>query len=150
METQGTAEAGGRAAAAPGRAGSIALWVVQALLAAGFAFSGGAKLAGTEEMVELFDTIGFGDWFRYLTGALEVLGAIGLLIPLLSGLAALGLAGVMVGAAVFDVFVLDAPPVAALVLLVLSLVVAWGRRGRTMEVLTRVRGGGAPEAHRNS
>jgi len=39
------------------------------------------KLAGTAQMVELFDKVGLGKWFRYLTGLLEVAGGIGLLIP---------------------------------------------------------------------
>lgn len=32
-------------------------------------------------MVELFNEIGLGQWFRYLTGGLEVVGAVALLIP---------------------------------------------------------------------
>jgi uncharacterized membrane protein len=32
-------------------------------------------------MVGLFDAIGIGQWFRYLTGGLEVLGAVALLVP---------------------------------------------------------------------
>ena len=38
------------------------------------------KLSGDPRMVGLFDAIGVGQWFRYVTGSLEVLGAILLLI----------------------------------------------------------------------
>lgn len=133
MATQETAGTQGRAK--PGRGGNIGLWIIQALLALGFAAAGLSKLLGAEMHVEMFEAIGLGQWLRYLTGALEVAGAIGLLIPLLSGLASLGLAAVMVGAVIADVFVLDAPPIASLTLLVLSLVVAWGRRGNTAALL---------------
>jgi uncharacterized membrane protein len=46
----------------------------------------------------MFATIGIGQWFRYVVGALELAGAVGVLIPRLSGLAALGLIGLMAGA----------------------------------------------------
>lgn len=38
----------------------------------------GSKLAGAPAMVGLFDTIGIGQWFRYLTGSLEVSGRLDL------------------------------------------------------------------------
>ena len=79
-------------------ASSIALWTLQVLLAAMFAMAGLAKVFGDPAMVEMFDTIGIGQWFRYLVGALEIAGAVGVLIPRLSGLAALGLVCLMVGA----------------------------------------------------
>ena len=113
-----------------GRALNITLWVIQVLLAALFAFAGINKLAGVpQEVLDQFARIGLGPWFLYLTGALELAGAIGLLIPRLSGLAALGLVGVMVGAVLAHLFVL--PPAAlALVPAVLGVVlglIAWGR-----------------------
>src|SRR6187549_731995 len=82
-----------------GRALNITLWTLQLLLAAAFAFGGINKLLGLQqEMVDNFAKLGIGVWFRQLIGVLELAGGIGLLIPRLSGLAALGLAGVMVGA----------------------------------------------------
>lgn len=116
--------------ASRGRALNITLWAIQILLAALFAFAGINKLAGLQrEMLDQFARIGLGPWFRYLTGALELAGAIGLLIPRLSGLAALGLAGVMVGAVLAHLFVL--PPVAlALVPAVLGTVFGLIARAR--------------------
>ena len=118
-----------------GRAGNIALWTLQVLLALGFAFSGFAKFAGEATVVQMFDTIGWGDWFRYFTGVVEIAGAIGLLIPRMTGLAALGLVGVMVGALITHAAI-GGNPVAAIVLAVLAGVVAWGRRGRTTELVS--------------
>jgi uncharacterized membrane protein YphA (DoxX/SURF4 family) len=88
------------------RTTNLALWVLQAALAFQFAAGGLAKLAGTPDLVELFADIGAGQWLRYLVGALEVAGAAGLLVPRLSGLAALGLAGLMVGATATNLFVI--------------------------------------------
>lgn len=68
------------------------------LLALIFISSGGAKLAGLEFEVQAFARWGYPPWFMYLTGALEVSGGIGLLIPRLSALAALCLACLMAGA----------------------------------------------------
>ena len=116
-----------------GRAANIALWGAQIVLAALFAFSGISKLLPSLEVVAGFAQIGLGQWFRYFTGAVEVAGAIGLLIPRLSVLAALGLAGVMVGAVIIHLLVI--PPAAlavvpALVGTVLVLI-ARARRPRT-------------------
>lgn len=116
-----------------GRAGNIALWVLQVLLALGFAFSAFGKFAGDPMMVELYHNIGWGDWFRHFTGVVEVAVAVGLLIPRLSGLAALGLVGVMIGAVVTHLTI-GGTPVPAILFGVLAGIVAWGRRGRTAEL----------------
>jgi putative oxidoreductase len=102
----------------------IGLWGLQILLALQFAMAGLAKVFGDQAMVEMFDTIGIGQWFRYLVGALEVAGAVGVLIPRLSGLAALGLVCLMVGATLTNLFVLGASPLLPVVLLLVSALVA--------------------------
>jgi uncharacterized membrane protein YphA (DoxX/SURF4 family) len=101
-----------------GRTANILVWSVQILLAALFAGTAAGKLLGDPASVAAFHTIGFGQWFRYLTGACELGGAIGLVIPRLSGLAALGLVGVMVGATLTNLFLLPGmAPVAVLTVL---------------------------------
>src|SRR5687768_10157727 len=122
------------APAARGRALNVTLWVFQILLAALFAFAGVNKLLSLQqEMAENFARIGLGPWFQYFVGAVELAGAIGLLIPRLSGLAALGLAGVMAGAVLAHLFVL--PPaslaLAPAVLGVVLALIAWGRWPQT-------------------
>ncbi|MBA2416994.1 MAG: DoxX family protein [Geodermatophilaceae bacterium] len=119
------------------RALTIGLWTLQAALAALFAGGGLAKLGGSPEMVDMFADIGAGQWFRYLVGGLELAGAIGLLIPRLAGLAALGLAALMVGATVTNVFVLDANPALPLGLMLVAGVVAWARRAQVAAFYTR-------------
>ena len=114
-----------------GRPVNVALWVLQAVLAFQFAGGGLLKLTGSPEMVDLFATIGAGQWLRYVVGALEVAGAVGLLVPRLSGLAALGLAALMLGATVTNLFIIGESPWLPLGLLLVAAVIAWGRRSQT-------------------
>src|SRR5436190_20723758 len=87
---------------------SIALWTVQGLLAAAFLVSGATKLSQPKE--KLLQNMAWVEDFSQraerLIGALEVLGAFGVILPALTGilpwltpLAALGLVLTMVGAA---------------------------------------------------
>jgi uncharacterized membrane protein YphA (DoxX/SURF4 family) len=122
-----------------GRVANIATWVVQVVVGLQFISGGGLKLAGSPVMVDLFSDIGAGQWFRYLVGALEVAGGIGLLIRPLCGLAAAGLAAVMVGAVVTNVAVINENPTLPAVYLVLLAVIAWRRRARTAALLARFR-----------
>ena len=39
------------------------------------------KLIGTADTVEYFEAIGWGQWFRYLTGSLDLVGAVLLFVP---------------------------------------------------------------------
>jgi uncharacterized membrane protein YphA (DoxX/SURF4 family) len=109
---------------------TVVTWVGRILLALAFLGAGASKLAGDPVMVTMFDLIGSGQWLRYVVGALEVAGAIGVLVPRLSLLAATGLALLMVGATVTNLTVLHAPPWSPLALLVVAGFVVWaGRRG---------------------
>lgn len=113
-----------------GGVANVALWVLQVVLAFQFADGGLLKLNGSPEMVDLFARIGAGQWLRYGVGTVEVAGAVGLLIPRLSGLAALGLAALMAGATATNLVVIDESPWLALGLLLVSALIAWARRSR--------------------
>jgi len=114
--------------AAPGKGRLITVWVLSGLVALAFAGAGGGKLAGAAAMVEMFDKVGLGQWFRYFTGSLEVAGAIGLLIPRYAFYAAILLVMVMLGAVVAHLAVIGGSPAPALTLCVLSGIVAWLRK----------------------
>jgi putative oxidoreductase len=113
--------------AVSGKGRLITLWTLSGLLALAFIAAGGAKLPGVAVMVEMFDKVGLGQWFRYFTSLLEVAGAIGLLIPRYAFYAAVLLAIVMVGAIIAHVTVLGGSPAPAAVLLVLSGIIAYLR-----------------------
>lgn len=115
----------------------VLMWTVQVLLAAYFVYS--AALLFGSDLVGKFDEIGVGQWLRYLTGTLELGGAVGLVIPFLSGLAALGLAGVMAGAVGTELFLLaDGDASLPELLGGLALAVAVTRRHTVRTALTKV------------
>lgn len=133
--------AGGRG---PGRAANIALWALQIFLALFFAgASAFPKLTAHPSATVGFDAIGYGDWFMYLIGALELAGAIGLVIPILSGVTALAFIGLMIGAFVYETTVIESgfwyTPI---ILGVVFVIIAWGRRDRTRELVARLTGRG--------
>ena len=119
---------------------NVVLWIVAGLLAVAFLGAGLMKLAQPrEKLVE--SGMGWAGEFSpgavKAIGALEVLGALGLILPalfdiatVLVPLAAVGLALVMVGAIVVHARRKETPMVATnVVLLALAVFVAWGRFG---------------------
>ena len=117
--------------ATTGKAPNIALWTLQVLVALAFVAAGSGKLLGSADMIALFDAVGIGQWFRYVTGSLEVLGALLLIVPGKAVLGAVLLACVMAGAIVAHLTVLDTAPTAPLVLFALTALIAWGRRSQS-------------------
>ena len=122
-----------------GKITNVVLWILQIAAAGMFLMVGFLKLSGNPQLVGLFEAIGLGQWFRYLTGTLEVAGAILLLIPRMSGLGAVMLAGVMAGAVMTHLFIVGGSPLMAIILLAVMTVVAWGRRQRTKNLLAGLR-----------
>ncbi len=118
----------------PGKIRNRVLWTLQIVLGLFFIIASGLpKLAGQSDAVRVFHEIGWGDWFRYLTGLVEVSGGIGLLVPRLSGLAAAGLSITMVCAAATQAFLMGAPAM-AIFPLALAALFAWMARERGMRV----------------
>ncbi|MDP9601752.1 UNVERIFIED_ORG: putative membrane protein YphA (DoxX/SURF4 family) [Variovorax paradoxus] len=104
------------------------VWGVRILLALAFGAAGAAKLAGAQQMVQVFDAIGFGQWFRYLTGLVEVGGALLLLVPATGFLGGLLLAATMVCAVATHLVLIGGNPAPAVMLALLSGFVAWRLR----------------------
>ena len=116
----------------PSKALNVTLWVLQALAAAAFLMAGATKLAGAETHVAMFEKIGFGQWLRYFTGSVEVIGAILLLVPRTVGIGAALLTATMVGAVATHLFIIGGSPLPALVLLLITAAVAWYRRPESL------------------
>src|SRR5882672_6944543 len=117
------------------RAANVTLWIVQIALAGMFLMAGASKLFGAVPMVALFDAIGIGQWFRYVTGLIEVAAAVALLVPRSAVFGALVLVPTMIGAIVTQLFIVHASPVPPAVLLVGAAVVIWVRRRELSSVL---------------
>jgi putative oxidoreductase len=111
------------------RAKNIALWSLQILTAAAFLMAGFGKLSGQPMMVETFDKIGIGQWFRYITGGIEVASAILLLIPRLTPVGAALLVCTMTGAVLTHLVLLGGSALPALVLACFATIILWGRFG---------------------
>src|SRR5688572_30277255 len=89
---------------------NILLWIIQILLALLFLFAGGTKLVlSSETMASMAspNQVVLPMWFVRFIGVVEVLGALGLVLPgllrrhqYLTPLAALGLTIIMIGAVV--------------------------------------------------
>ena len=79
-------------------------WALRAVVFAVFVFFGGGKFRPetNSAWIQMFNEIGFGQWFRFATGVLELLGAFLMLFPqtVSAGLAVLGTT--MVGAILID------------------------------------------------
>ena len=118
---------------------NTALWIVQGLLAAAFLMAGFMKLSKSKP--ELSEKMGWVDDFSVGTikviGGLEILGAIGLILPGITGiapvlvpLAAVGLGLTQAGAIVVHGRRGEMQNVViSAVLLVMTVFVAWGRFG---------------------
>ncbi|MPZ95399.1 MAG: DoxX family protein [Propionibacteriales bacterium] len=120
---------------------NLTLWIVAGLLAAAYLFGGGKVIMPKEKIATLSTSAGWVEDFSAgsvkAIGALEVLAAVGLIVPaaldlapVLVPLAALGLVMIMVGAVItrmrrreFKFMVAD------MVYLALAGFVAWGRFG---------------------
>ena len=120
---------------APSRGRVVGAWIVQGLLAAAFLAAGGAKLAGVPMMVQVFDQIGMGQWFRIVTGLVEVIGAVALVVPVFAALGAAWLGATMFFAVLTHLFILHSSAMPALVLLTLNVLVVWLRRDQLVAVL---------------
>jgi uncharacterized membrane protein YphA (DoxX/SURF4 family) len=109
---------------------SIPIIIVQVVLGLLFLVIGSMTVAGMKMFVENFRRFGYPQWFRIVTGSLEVLGGIGLLIgtrlPWFAALASAGLTLVMLGAVLTQLRTRDPlkKTALAIVLGVLAIVVA--------------------------
>lgn len=121
------------------RAVTVALWCLQVLLAAVFVSVATAKLTGAPSSVRTFESIGLGQWLRYVTGVVELAGGIGLLIPRLAGFAGLGMACVMAGASVANLLVLTPAMIPVTVLLGVASAVVGAVRWPATPALARLR-----------
>jgi uncharacterized membrane protein YphA (DoxX/SURF4 family) len=120
---------------------NVVLWILAGLLAAVFLAAGASKLAQSKEKLTASPNMawatGFSSGMIKLIGGLEVLAAVGLIlpaaldiVPVLVPLAALGLVLMMIGAAATHARRKESQAIAMnVVLLAVAAVVAWGRFG---------------------
>ncbi|HWH25363.1 MAG TPA: DoxX family protein [Pseudolysinimonas sp.] len=116
----------------PSRLRTVVSWIFQVLGGLMFISIGIGRVSGTGDSVDTFEQVGVGQWFRFLVGSLEILGGMGLLIPLFAGLAAVCLTALMVGAMAIDLFVIDGGSILAPVMFAAVAVVVAVLRHRSI------------------
>jgi putative oxidoreductase len=104
------------------------LWALKVMAAAAFLSAGAAKLAGAEMMVQTFEGVGIGQWFRYVTGAVEIGGAVLLFVPRMQVFGAALLVATMIGAVASHLFLIGGTAAPALTLMGITALIAWAYR----------------------
>ncbi|WP_373232726.1 DoxX family protein [Cohnella sp.] len=101
--------------------------VLQSFLLVSMAFGGGSKLAGAKNFVEMFDSLKLPQWFRVITGLVQLAGAAGLVIgywyPLVAAWAGIGI-GITMLVACLSHFRVKHPVGSAMPAFVITLIAA--------------------------
>jgi uncharacterized membrane protein YphA (DoxX/SURF4 family) len=116
------------------------LWLVggAVALAAVFLTFGAGKFMDPAKWIDKFAAWGVPAWFVPLSGVLEVAGAVGLLVPVVRGLAGLGLTLFMIGAVAIHVIHAEIGMIfVAGAILVGSAIFGWQRLPETMAFVGR-------------
>jgi putative oxidoreductase len=110
----------------------IGIWALRIFLAVAFLFFGLLKFREGDGSlyVRIFELIGFGQWFRYFTGVVEVGGALLMLFPRATPVAVALLAPTMIGALLTHVLVIGPQPASVVVVMLLAGVLYVGWRYR--------------------
>ena len=120
-------------------AGTIGVFILRLALAGTFANAGIMKLTLNEQTVAGFSELG-GVPMAIFVGLLEVAGAIGLMVPILSGFASIGLTALLViitaiTAAEFGASIMLVVPVACLVVAAALVALRWKQTVRLARFL---------------
>jgi putative oxidoreductase len=115
----------------PNRIGVLTTWLPRIAVGLVFVTVGSSKFRDPM-WVRLFGQIGLGQWFRYLTGVMQIGGGLLVLIPRLALMAVIMLACTMAGAAIAWLTVLHAPANAPIpgALLVILIAIGWSEYNR--------------------
>ncbi len=90
----------------PSKTAMITTWILRVLVAALFLLAAFMKLSGKPQMIEEFQTIGLGQAFRFVTGAIELIGGLLVLVPAVSVFGAILLLLVDIGAFIAQIAIL--------------------------------------------
>jgi putative oxidoreductase len=72
-----------------GKARRVITWILRVLLGVAFLGIGIEKVTGTMGTIPFFDAIGWGQWFRYSSGVLDIAGGLLILVPRWTSIGAL-------------------------------------------------------------
>lgn len=113
------------------RGADVIGWALRVLVALIFLYEGFDKFAERRLWIRVFAEIGIGQWFRYATGILEIVGAALILVPRATMAAVVMLLCVLVGALLAQIFIIGIGlPHTAIVCVLFTAVSAIGWRHR--------------------
>jgi putative oxidoreductase len=113
-------------AARPSRVRLGVIWFLRLFVALIFFVEGVQKFPESRMWVRVFEEIGFGQWFRYATGVIEVACAGLLLFPKATWVAVPLLVCTIIGALLTHVFIMGTGPHTALVSILLAALITIG------------------------
>ena len=111
----------------------IITWILRLAVAAMFISIGRSKFDASSMWIKLFEQIGYGQWFRRLTGTLQIAGAILVLIPRTFVIGIALLACTMAGASAIWIVRLGAPANAIIPMVVLVGLIGVGLHGARVD-----------------
>jgi len=103
-------------------------WILRVVIAIFFVFQGIDKFGSRMLWIRLFAEIGIGQWFRYATGVVEIVGAVLLLVPRATLIAVALLTCTMVGAFLVHVFIIGVGPQSVFVAVLITVILTIGWR----------------------
>lgn len=113
------------------------LLIIKVALTLAFIAAGAAKLAGVEMMVQTFEAVGVGQWFRYVTGLIEIVSAGLLWFQGRQIYGAILLLCTMIGAVLAHLLIIGPSAAPALILGTLAAVVAYAHRDQLSHKLAQ-------------
>ena len=114
-------------------------WALRVLLAIVFLFEGVDKFGNRRLWIRIFAEIGIGQWFRYATGMLEIIGGALLLIPRSTTTAVTMLGCTMLGAFLTHLTIIGIGPQSVVVAVLFATVITiyWRRCAALREAKTK-------------
>jgi uncharacterized membrane protein YphA (DoxX/SURF4 family) len=108
-----------------GKVRLIFTWILRVFLGLTFLAIGIEKLTGTMGTIPFFNAIGWGQWFRYVSGAFDTAGALLIFVPRWTSYGAL-IITCTVGLGTYLCFTMDLfSPIFPLVMTLLAATLAW-------------------------
>jgi hypothetical protein len=108
----------------PTAVGIALSYAARLAVVAAFVFIGASKFSNNprSDWVKIFERIGWGDWFRYFTGSVQVVGALLMVLRRTLTIGAFLLICTMIGAMIVDIFVVRAPGFALLPAILIGII----------------------------
>jgi uncharacterized membrane protein YphA (DoxX/SURF4 family) len=116
-----------------GRQDVLISWILRLAVAGVFLSVGAGKFDADSYWVKLFHQIGWGDWFRYLTGILQITGAVLVVVPRTFPIGIGMLACTMLGATAVWIVKFGAPANAIIPAAILVALVVIGFHGARVD-----------------